>query len=54
MDTLARDLGVEFKPSKDEGFDKPTYAMDFLGHHLTTSPVVMAHPSPAKVTKLGE
>ena len=31
MDELAQSLGVEFKPTKDIGFDSPTTCLDFLG-----------------------
>ena len=42
MDELATRLGVEFKSSKDEGLDTPTYSLEFLGHWLTTEGVVQA------------
>ena len=31
LDELAAELGVEFKPSKDEGFDTPTTTIEYLG-----------------------
>lgn len=48
MDTLAEDLGIEFKTSKDEGFDSPTYTLEFLGILLSTYPIIEAKPSPQK------
>ncbi len=40
MDELASTLGVEFKATKDEGLDKPTCSLEFLGHWLTTDGLV--------------
>ncbi len=52
MDELVLKLGVEFKASKDEGLDTPTWSIEFLGHWLTTEEGVMAYPAPSKVEKL--
>jgi hypothetical protein len=31
MDTLAKDLGIDFKLSKDRGLDAATQQLEFLG-----------------------
>lgn len=36
MDELATTLGVQFKDSKDEGFDMPTTSLEFLGTNIST------------------
>jgi hypothetical protein len=46
MDSLAGDLGVAFKDSKDEGFMYPLTTLEFLGINISTSPRVIAAPSP--------
>ena len=54
MDSLADELGVEFKPSKDEGTTKPTFSLEFLGLQVSTTPFVHAHPTPHKLAKIVE
>lgn len=51
MDDLADTLGVEFKPSKDEGFEIPLTSLEFLGITVSTTPV-QAHPTRAKLAAL--
>ena len=51
MDSIATELGVSFKASKDEGFSQPTFSMEFLGNLLTTTPVVIAQPTTHRITK---
>lgn len=52
MDELANDLGIEFKKSKDVGFNAPTHSIEFLGVNISTTPVITAQPTPLKITKL--
>lgn len=46
MDTLAQQLGVAFKPEKDEGLEEPTQALEFLGIwlDLAANPITASPP----------
>lgn len=52
LDNFATELGVQFKESKDIGFEQPLTTLEYLGVHLHTLPHVHATPTPAKIAEV--